>query len=247
MGGYAKTGTGPYVHTFTPSTDVPSFSLEEGLTDIDHYKQFMGCKVNSMGFRFAQNEELVANIEIIGKEEDTPAGTTIDATPKTYTFNRFNCKEATLKLGTSPSSLIYTVTDLDVTVSNNLTADNYTLGEDGFLHDSQATDFSVTGSYTILFDETDGVAAYNAAIANTEREAVITLDNGGAGAASRKLEMNIYEFKVGRAPINVSGKGPITLTHTFSAYYQDNASGRPFDIVLTNDINDDYDDGTLEP
>ena len=57
--------------------------------------------------------------------------------------------------------------------------------------------------------------------------------------------MTVYEFKVARAPLNVSGKGPITLTHSFRGYYQNNASGRPFDIVLTNDVDDDYD--SLEP
>lgn len=242
MGGYAKTGTGPYTHTFTPANTLPSFSLEEGCPDITHFRQFMGCKVNSMNFRFSQNEELVSDVEIVGKEEDTPAASTIDATPKTYTFNRFNAKDATLKLGTSPASSILTITELDLTISNNIFADNYTIGENGFIHSAIATGFTVEGSYTVLFDSTDGVAFYLAAINGTERELEITLTSG-----TNTLVMSVYEFKVGRTPPTTSGKGPIVLTHSFRGYYQDNANARPFDIVLTNDVADDYDDTALEP
>lgn len=244
LGGYSKAGAGPYTHTYTVANTIPSMSIEEGLTDISKFRQFTGVMVNSFNLSVSPNSEMVVSMDVAGKEEKALASTTIDATPKTYTFGRFNAKDATLKMGLTSGSLatIGTITSLNLNISNNLFLDNYVIGGGGFLHSALPTGFSVTGDYTVLFDDTDGVNAYNYAYGNNERALELTFTNG-----TNSLVFSVYEFKVGRTPLTVSGKSPITLSHSFRGYYQDNVNGYPMKVVLTNSLNDSYNSGSLEP
>ena len=224
MGSPTTTGSGTYTHVFSPGNSNPSMTMEQGFSDITVYQYFTGCKVNSMSLQFAKGQELVANIDILGKDETT-GSSSLDAYAEELVFDRFNAKEISLKKG---GDAITTISSLTVNISNDLDQSIYTIDGTGFRHSLPETNFMVDGEFTVLFEDLD---IYNEAIANTETSFQVTLTNG-----SYSLVVDIYEVQFARTPVDSAGAAPVTLTFPYRAYYQDNAQGVPIKMTLVNDV-----------
>lgn len=225
LGAPTSTGSGTYTHVFEPETTIPSASVEIGYDDITVYRPFTGIKANSMSLSFQKSIELVANIDLMGKNEGDAAESSIAVSPKTLVFDRFNAKGVSLKKG---GDAITTVRKVDLTVGNDLATDIFCIDGTGFRNSLPETNFVVQGSIEVLFENS---TIYNEAVNGTETSLQITLASG-----TNSLVLDIYELKFPRKPPTSSGSAPVFLELPFIAYYQDNAQGVPFRATLINNV-----------
>lgn len=223
MGNPNTTGSGTYTHTFNPATMLPSASFEIGFSDISSYHVFTGCKVNSMAFSFQKSTELTADVEILGKSETAPSGSSIAVSPTSLVFDRFNAKGVSLQKG---GIAITTIRKLDFSIRNELATDIFCIDGTGFRNSLPETNFIVDGSFEVLFENQD---IYNEAINGTETSLQVTCTNG-----TNSLVFNIYEIKFPRRSLSSSASAPVFMEVPFKAYYQDNAQAVPIRITLTN-------------
>jgi len=220
----ATSGSGPtYTHVFYPQNDSVSMTLERGLTDISRYHLFNGCKINSFSFEFAKGQELVCNMEILGKGE-VYGTTTIDGAPSAAVFQRFNAKQVSVEEG---GGVTTDVKDLTIDVSNDLDGDVYTLDGSGFRDSLPDTSFMVNGNYSALYKDS---TFYTKMINNTETSLTVTTDDG-----TNSIVISIPECKYPRKSPEDNAAGPIYLPVEFKAYKQDE-SDAPLTITVVNDV-----------
>ena len=68
------TGSGdPYTHVFKVANSQSSLVLEQQYPDIPAYEMFNGCKVNKFSFSYGGDNELTANINILGAKRTVGA------------------------------------------------------------------------------------------------------------------------------------------------------------------------------
>lgn len=223
LGAPVTTGAGPYTHTFEPSTDTPSVTLEDGFTDVNAYFLFSGVKINSMSFSFAVDSILTADVNLLGSAETTAVATE-DNTPVEETLERFQAKQVVVKVG---GSTVGIVQEINFEINNDLDDSVYTLSSNGFRVSLPETRFSINGSAKILFED---LTYYNQAIAGTETSIDIELTNG-----TNQLNISMPEIKFPRQPLERNGMGPVYENLNFRAYYQDDAGGVPISVELIND------------
>lgn len=224
LGSPTTSGVGPYDHLFVPATTNPSATLEAGFSDIGRYHRFSGCKINSMTFNFAQDQELTVDIDLLGGNE-VYAASTLDSSATELTFKRFNARDLQLQKGGVSIAII---TELNIEMNNNMAEDIYPIGNNGFRNSLPEGVFVVSGSFTAMYED---ATIYNEMINGTETSIQATLTNG-----TDVIDFNIPELKFPRQPPERSDGGPVFLPVEFVAYYQDSAEGAPIEITLTNDV-----------
>lgn len=219
-------GVGPYAHVFVPSNDTPSVALESSFPDIDASLMHTGCKINNWNMRFVVNEELKADLEIMGCNETTSEeAVSYDDNPSTRTFSRFNAKDIVLSIDGAPSTICQ---EISLTMSNELAQDQYTLTSDGFRASLPETALMVSGTMKVFFEN---LTIYNKAINSTELALIITATSG-----ANIFKIELQEVVLPRQAPSRSGPGPIALELPFKAYYQNGAAGVPVKVTLTNDV-----------
>lgn len=215
---------GTFTHTFEPGNSMPSMTIETGFTDIGTYHRFTGCKANNFSTTLAVNQELTANIELIGASESTDT-TSFDSSALELIFNRFNAKSIIIK---EAGSTVAIVKELELEIDNDIYDDSYTLSSGGFRVSAPEQAFKVSGNMTVLYEND---YFYNKAINGEETSLDITLTQD-----IHSLNIKINELKFPRTPPERSGMGPIHLKIPWKAYFQDGASGFPLTATLTNDV-----------
>lgn len=86
LGANATSGAGPYVHTITLASPVPTgltIEMIPGTFSFDAAQQFTGCKFTSGSISWAVGQEVMAEVQVIGR---TSAGLEAAGTP-TYSSN----------------------------------------------------------------------------------------------------------------------------------------------------------------
>ena len=227
LGAPVTSGAGPYTHTFEPSSDSPSVTLESGFTDISRFHVFNGIKVNRFSATFEVDTELTAEIDLLGGKELASSGTTLDASPVEQTITRFNAKNVTLKEAGSPLAICKSVT---VNIDQGLADDVFTLNSGGFRYSLPEGKMMISGTANLLFLD----STYpDKAIAGTETSLEIECTQG-----AHTLTITLPEVKFKRKPITRDGWGPMYFEMEWKAYYQNNAAGVPITVELVNDVTD---------
>jgi hypothetical protein len=223
LGDPVTTGVGPYLHTFKVPASIASWVLEQGFTDITQFLKFNGCKMNSMRMRLGGDEELVAEVEIIGAKE-TVSGTSVDGTPTTITLERFNNFDAALTEG---GSAFAKGAEVEFTITNGLDDSVYLIGGSGFRGSLPEGFAGVTGRLRAIFED---ATLLNKAINGTESSLVVTLTSG-----TNILKFEFNELLYERNSPGVEGPAGIYTDLPFMAYFGDHADDSIVVVELTND------------
>lgn len=170
----------------TLGTSLQTFTLEDGALDIDQYRLFTGCGVNSFSLNVAPDEIVAASFGFIGRNMAI-SGTSQDATPTASAGNAvFDSFTGTISID---SSAVANVTSLALNVDNGL---NQT-----FVIGSAITPMleygrgNVTGELTAYFED---AALINYFLNETEIDLEFSLTDGVSG--------NTYTFELPRTKVN---------------------------------------------
>jgi len=230
LGSVNTTGTGPYTHTLKVGNTIPSFLIEKGFTDLGQYFKYNGCKINR--FTLAVRHEGFQDIsfEFLGAKE-TVGTTSFDSTPTDLgkvSWTGFDI--AAIEEG---GSAIGAVTEVDITVENNLDGSVYVIGGQGQRYSLPEGMVKVSGTTKALFES---MSLLNKAKNSTETSLRIyyKLGNGGGTAGNESLEILIPELLYSpNAPV-ITGPAGVFVELPFTAYYDNSSEGTSIQFVLKN-------------
>jgi hypothetical protein len=222
----------PYVHTGkvnfdedTADSDLPvGLSVEVGFSDISEFHVYDGCRINSLAVNATSEGVCVFDVGVIGQGV-TRAATTMDASPTSYTSSAVDHFAATITEG---GGAIAYVTDVNLTLNNNLDSSMYVIGGAGTLGDLPTGMASVPGSLTALFQSD---ALLTKARAHTESSLALTWTSG-----TYSLVLTVPELVYEPAAPTVSGPAGVRTTLNFRGYYADHADATALKYVLTNGV-----------
>ena len=219
------TGTGPYTHVYKIGDSQPSLVAEKryDFVSSQQYTRQNGIKISSLGLKFGGDDELVANLGILGATEQAPSGTPYHVSPTVISFNRLSNFEAAITEG---GSAIATVTECEFNVDFGLDAENFVIGGGGTLGDIPEGIAGVSGSITALFDST---ALLTKALNTTETALAVTLTKG-----AHSLKFDVPELFYSPKSPGITGPKGVKITLPFQAFYDNAAAASAFMVTLVN-------------
>lgn len=232
FGSVSTSGTeAPYTHTFKVGTDLPSFVIEKGFTDLGHYFKYNGCKVNRCSFDVTRSGFQRLTFGLLGAKE-TVGSSAFDDTPTDLGKKSFDgFAIATIEEGGSAIANVTSISGL--TIENDLDPDSYVLGGGGERVALVAGRVKVTGTLNALFEN---LTLYNKAKNNTESSLRIVwqLGTGAGTAGNESLEIKIPELIYSpNAPV-IAGPRGVLVEQPFEAYFDDSAEATSIQCILKN-------------
>lgn len=233
LGTVAVTGGNPYTHTFTISALPQGMVIEKKFADLQTvtYFRYNGCKVNSLKVSVKPEGPIDFAISVVGAAE-TVTQTSFDTSPTTQSWNSFDGFTCTIKEG---GLTLGTITEFDMTLSNNLDGSVYVLDGTGERYSLPEGQVKVEGTIKTLFtDDYLYMKALNSS--ETSLEMIFTKGTGDGTAGNEKLTITMEEliFKP-EAPV-ISGPNGIFLNMGYVGYYNDGASASALKVVIKNAI-----------
>ncbi|CVK21013.1 phage tail tube protein [Sporomusa sphaeroides] len=217
------TGSGGlYTHIFKGTKRQPSLVLEQQYPDIPAYEMFNGCKVSNFAFAYGGEDELTANIYLIGAKR------TVSAAPFASSLTTLEL----LKFSNFQGSIEESGTQLAIVTEASLIADfglngnNYTIGGNGCRTDLPEGILQVSGSITAFFADT--VLLYKAV--NNTKSSLTFKFTSGAHSLQFFLEEVIFQQT---SPGIESDKG-IYIHLPFKAFYGTGSGGSTIVTTLVN-------------
>jgi len=230
LGSVETTGTGPYTHVIKVGNVLPSFLIEKGFTDLGQYFKYNGCKINRFTLAVRPEGFQEVTFDFLGAKE-TISDTSFDSDPvdlgKT-SFTGFDIAE--IQEG---GTTIAVVTEVDLTIENNLDGSVYVIGGGGERYSLPEGLVKVSGTIKALFDS---MTLLNKAITSTESslKIVYKLGDGTGSEGNEYLEFFIPELLYSPVAPVISGPGGLFVELPFTAYYSDSAQGSSIVITLKN-------------
>jgi len=195
--------------TIIIGTDMQSFTLQRGFTDVGQYHWFPGCVVNTWSLSIAPNAIVTSTFSVIGKTMETGTSAHLtDATDKATNapFDSFSgfIREG----GTGSGDEIAVVTGLDLNLNNNIEAlqvigNNKAAG----LADGRAI---VDGTLTAFFVDS---IMLNKFLNETESILNFQLQDD----VGNTLEFLLPRIKYSGSDVSVDSEAPVTLSMPFQA------------------------------
>lgn len=203
----------------TLGTTLQTFSFEDGALDIDEYRLFKGCGINSFSLSIRPDEIVTASFGIVGRDM-AAAQTANDASPTASAGNAvYDSFTGTVQID---SSSIAIVTALDLNIENNLSA-TQVIGAQ-ITPQLEYGRGNVNGQMTLYFED-DAFIDYF--INETEVNLTFSLTDGVSG--------NTYQFDLPRVKINgadvpLDNEQSRIITVPFQALY---SSSDTYSIKIT--------------
>lgn len=224
FGNPATTGAGdPYTHVFKAAGTQPSLVLEQQYPDIPAYESYNGCKVNKFAFSYGGDNELVANLDILGAKR------TINAAPFTAALNdiplqKFSNFQGTIEENGSPLAI---VTEASLTADFGLDGNTYTIGGGGYRTDLPEGSLQVSGSIKAFFADT---GLLNKAVENTPSSLKFKFTSG-----AHSLEFFMEEVVFQQTSPGIEGEKGVTIQLPFRAFY---GKGTGDSIIVAKLVNE---------
>jgi hypothetical protein len=178
----------------TIGTTPQYLAFEDAAVDIDQFRQFSGCLVNSASFSIAPNQMVQATFDIIGKDM-TQAGTSLDATPTAAsTFEPFDSFSGELlEGGIGTANGLCIVSALNFSITNDVTPAHVILcaGNRDTAAAMQYGMAAVEGTMTVYYEDETLI---NKFLNETESELSVTVDDPSG--------TNGYTFYMPRIKLN---------------------------------------------
>lgn len=223
-------GSAPYTHTYKIGDLPVGLMIEKQFTDLAavKYFQYNGCKVNSFKLSARGQGMIPCSVSIIGAKE-TESGTAHDSSCTDLGHTPFDGFEASINRGGSP---LATVTEIDLSLENDLDADTYVMDGTGQRYSLPEGKAKVSGNVKCLFLDT---TLYDLAVAHTETTLEVHFTKGtgtGASAGNEKMSFYMDECIFKPASPKVSGPKGLLVELGFEAYYNDDADSSALRMVL---------------
>lgn len=185
------------------------FTIEREQTDIAQYGVFTGCHINTMSLSVAANAIITGSFGIVGKSASY-SGTPLDADPTaSQTASPFDSFTGTLKEG---GTTIAVITSIDLSIENGVEP-TFVVGSNSSAR-NVAGRSNVSGSVTAYWED---ATLLNKFIAETESSLELTLGDG----VSESYVIEIPRLKYGSGDNGVSDEGPVEITMSFQALYDE--------------------------
>ena len=228
LGDPVTTGTGPYTHTFVSgAADLPSYSIEVGLSQVPAFFMHTGVKLNSIALEFARSGAAAATINAIAQGE-TRNGTSQGGTPTTLAFSRISQFQGSIKRAGSP---VGNLTAGSLTYSNNLEKIE-TIRADGRIDGADPTIAALTGRIDVRFADTTLIdLASNGT--PVDLEFAYTLSAGAS------VVFTAHEVYLPKPKLAVEGPGGVQASFDFQGAWNE-TEGEMLKVELVND-----EDGTV--
>jgi hypothetical protein len=228
FGLYTKTGAAaPYIHTFKIGDLPVGLTVEKRFLDLatPKYFKYAGCRINTMKMSLKTEGVIDCSFTLMGRSEVVGAATFV-VTPSDLGLLPFDGFGAALYVGESNVETSLAVcTALDFTLENGLDGNTYVIGGAGARRSLPEGIAKVTGTATMLFEDS---TLYTDAIAFTEKSFRIEFISGtGVGNTSGNEKMEIYLPEIIFKPSAPAVSGPtgVTWTADFEAFYFDDSVG----------------------
>lgn len=225
FGAPATAGTTTKTHTFTVADDQPSFWVETLInTDTPMFILSKGLKVAKFAMSVGGDNELVANIDVMGAQQLRNAASA-DATPTAAQFARLGNFQAAIKEG---GATIGNCPAFSFTIDCGLDGDTFCIGDGGVRGDLPEGQLAVSGTLTTLLKD---AALLDKALNGTETSLELLFT---AGAHSLKFTFNEVQFEA-TSPV-IEGPRGIRQEFNWQAYRDDHAANSAVVVELVNNI-----------
>ncbi len=223
FGSPATTGSAdPYTHVFKVTDSQPSLVLEQQYPDVPAYEMFNGCKVNKFSFTYGGDNELTANIDLLGAKR-TVGTATFASTLIDFLLLKFSNFQGSIEEGGSQLAI---VTEATLTADFGLDANSYAIGGGGCRTALPEGYLQLSGSIKAFFEDT---TLLNKAINNTKSSLNFKFTNG-----NHSLQFFMEEVVFQQTSPGIVNEKGITITLPFKAFY---ASGTGNSIIVATLVN----------
>jgi len=196
--------SGPYNHVFVSGVvDLPSASIEIGMTDVLQYFMNYGVMANTFSIPMQRSGLLNATIGLMAQGERTPTGSTGAGTPSELVIERFAQGQGYLKRDGVPLARVQSGT---VKFSNEMEADE-SIRPDGRIGGADAG--QLTGGIDNLTVRFGDPTLYNLAIAKTPLE----LSFGWQISSVKKLTGVYHRVILPKSKLPISGPKGIQASY----------------------------------
>jgi hypothetical protein len=224
FGNPATTGAGdPYTHVFKVSGTQPSLLLEQQYPDIPAYEVYNGCKVNKFSFSYGGDNELVANLDILGAKR-TISAAPFAAALNDFSLQKFSNFQGTIEENGSPLAI---VTEASLAAEFGLDGNTYTIGGGGHRTDLPEGSLQLSGSIKAFFADT---VLLNKAVSNTPSSLKFKFTSG-----AHSLEFFMEEVVFQQTSPGIEGEKGVTIQLPFKAFYGKGAGGSIIVAKLVNE------------
>jgi hypothetical protein len=243
LGGVSTAGAGPtYTHTITPSGAVDGLGLtiQEGIPDqggtVNPFS-YSGCKIQQLTLNVGQ-DDLTLEAQIVGQDWHTVAdGGVYVLQTAAYPagLTRFLPQHFTGQIDPDGVSGLASrcIRGFSLTIANNMDTDRYCLGttirKEPLLLPGRSLD--ITGTIDLEWDTIDDFDRFDA---QTITSFEWTLDNGGAGDASRTITGTMDIETTGGAKPQVTANQTVYLSLGFRAV-ENTTPGDALTVVIVDD------------
>lgn len=218
---------GTYTHTFIiDDTTIPSLSLEIAHLDkANTFYRHLGFKCNNFSLSLGGDDELLMNIELVGKDSSSET-TQIVAPTLTLNngvkFQKFN----NVISGLSGADDVRTYT---VDYTNNLDTSSYTVNTGSARNDIPLGMTGITGTIEANFTG-NGLNTASESFSTEQIISTITSGNDILVVKTNEIKLN---KQVGK---EISTPQGIVASYNYTAFHKDNATASSIVVELTNTI-----------
>lgn len=216
--------TGSFTHVFSSGkSELPSFTIEKGLTEVSDYSIFNGCKVNSMAFDYQSSGTSSATVVLIGQGE-TNNDATIQSSPTQFNYTPFANAQGFADIDGSDVEIM----SASLSLTNNMVGVE-TIRSDNKISGIDAGMFNATGSVVVRFEDK---SLLNKAIAGTPVAIIL----GFKISDTQMLKIKLLEAYISKPGKSIDGPGGIELSFDFQSA-KNNAAGKAVEVELINNVN----------
>lgn len=225
FGSVTTSGSGPYVHTFTPveiGTDLPTPTIIKQVGSVQ--EKYEGCKINEFSFEAVSNGTIEPDVSVVATSATPTSGETEASYDDSVVFN---CDEATATVGGSSFDLA----SIDFSFANNIDDGDDTFALDGNLGHAKLPegDFGLELSMDVIADDSTMV---DALINSDTKEVVVDI-----GASPTEIKLTVPRALVTDRGKNVETEGGVIVEDVDAvALYDTSASSDACNVELTNSI-----------
>ncbi|MCP4961318.1 MAG: hypothetical protein GY925_18895 [Actinomycetia bacterium] len=173
FGAVATTGSGPYVHTFTPGDLFgKGLSVQGGRPDAGGVVRaftYTGCKVSSLTLSAAVDEAVKLDVDLVGQDEDT--GQTLGTFSDPDAGTLFTFVHGALTIG----GTAVPCESVSLTIDNGLQSTRHRLGSVVSTEQRQEARRTVTVDVVADFED---LVNYNRVVSGAEAAVVLTFTSG---------------------------------------------------------------------
>jgi hypothetical protein len=224
FGSPTTTGSGdPYTHVFKVTDRQPSLVLEQQYPDITAYEMFNGCKVNKFSFMYGGDNELTANIDLMGAKR-TVGAATFTSFLQDISLLKFSNFHGSIEEGGLPLAI---VTEASLNVDFGLDGNTYAIGGGGYRTQLPEGYLQVSGNIKAFFEDT---VLLNKAINNTRTSLKFKFANG-----THSLGFYMEEVLIEQTSPGIESEKGIMINLPFKAFYNSGTGGSAIVATLVND------------